>query len=67
MEHFSDASMHMLFLGVTKHLMAHVDRFFWEKMKFRSFCGIMSKHIKFSKDISLKWCPITDFAEAESI
>jgi hypothetical protein len=27
-EQFSDAPMHMLFLGVTKHLMAHVDRLF---------------------------------------
>jgi hypothetical protein len=27
----------------------------------------MSKHIKFSKDISLDWCPIADFADAESI
>jgi hypothetical protein len=24
-EHFSDAPMHMLFLGVTKHLIVHVD------------------------------------------
>ncbi len=36
-------------------------------MSFRTFCGIISKHIKFSKDISLKWCPIAGFAEAESI
>ena len=31
MEQFSDAPMHMLFLGVTKHLMAHVDRLFGKK------------------------------------
>jgi hypothetical protein len=31
MEQFSDAPVHMLFLGVTKHLMAHVDRLFGEK------------------------------------
>ncbi len=31
MEQFSDAPMHMLFLGVTKHLMAHVDRLFGNK------------------------------------
>jgi hypothetical protein len=31
MEHFSDAPMHMLFLGVTKHLMAHVDHLFGNK------------------------------------
>jgi hypothetical protein len=31
MEQFSDAPMHMLFLGVTKHLMAHVDHLFGKK------------------------------------
>jgi hypothetical protein len=31
MEQFSDAPMHMLFLGVTKHLMAHVDHLFGNK------------------------------------
>ncbi len=53
MEHFSDALMHMLFLGVTTHLMAHVDRLLGEKLKFQNFCRIISKRIKFSKDISL--------------
>ncbi len=68
MKQFLDAPMHMLFLGVTKHLMAHVDHLFGNKnLNFRIFCGIISKHIKFSKDISLKWCPIAGFAEAESI
>jgi hypothetical protein len=36
-------------------------------MNFQTFCRIISKHIKFSKDISLEWCSMTDFAEAESI
>jgi hypothetical protein len=68
MEQFSDVPMHMLFLGVTKHLIAHVDRLFGNKnLNFQKNCGIISKHIKFSKDISLEWCPIADFAEAESI
>jgi hypothetical protein len=31
MEQFSDAPMHMFFLGVSKHLMAHVDRLFGGK------------------------------------
>jgi hypothetical protein len=67
-EQFSDAPMPMLLLGVTKHLMAHVDRLFGNKnFSFRKFCGIISKHIKLSKDIFLGWCPITGFAEAESI
>ncbi len=34
---------------------------------FWRFCKIISKQIKFSKNISLKWCPIAGFAEAESI
>jgi hypothetical protein len=60
--------MHMLFLGVTKHLMTHVDHLFGNKnLSFQTFFRIISKHIKFSKDISLKWCPIAGFAEAESI
>jgi hypothetical protein len=55
MEHFSEAPMHMLFLGVTKHLMAHVDHLFGNKnLNFRTFCGIILKHFKFSKDISLE-------------
>ncbi len=68
MEQFLDAPMHMLFLGVTTHLMAHDGHLFGEKkLNFQTFCGIISKRIKFSKDISLKWCPIAGFAEAESI
>jgi hypothetical protein len=38
-----------------------------KKISFQTFCEIISKHIKFSKDISLEWCPIVGFAEAESI
>jgi hypothetical protein len=30
-EHFSDALMNMLFLGVAKHLIAHVDHLFGNK------------------------------------
>ncbi len=68
MEQFSDAPMHVLFLGETKHLMAHVDHLFGNKNSiFQKSCWIISKHIKFSKDISLKWCLIADFADAESI
>ena len=48
-EQFLDAPMHMLFLGVTEHLMAHVDRLFGNKnLNFRNFFGIISNHIKFS-------------------
>jgi hypothetical protein len=67
-EQISDAPVNMLFLGVTKHLMAHVDPLCGNKnSNFKKNCRIISKHIKFSKDISLKWCPIADFADAESI
>jgi hypothetical protein len=31
------------------------------------FCRIISEHIKFGKDISLVWCPIANFADADSI
>jgi hypothetical protein len=58
----------MLFLGVTKHSMAHNDHLFGnQNLSFQTFCGIISKHIEFSKDISLERCPIAGFAEAESI
>jgi hypothetical protein len=43
MEQYSDAPMHMLFLGVTKHLMAHVDHLFGKKIKF---LNILRNHIK---------------------
>jgi hypothetical protein len=67
-EHFSDAPMHMLFLEVTKHLIAHVDCLFGNRnLNYQQFCRIILKHVKFGKDISLDWCPITDFADADSI
>jgi hypothetical protein len=60
--------MNIIFLGVTKHLMACVDRLFGNKnLNFCTFCRIISKHIEFGKDISLDCCPIAGFAEAESI
>jgi hypothetical protein len=36
-------------------------------MNYQTFCRIISEHIKFVKDISLDWCPIADFADADSI
>jgi hypothetical protein len=67
-EHFSDALMHMLFLGVTKHLIAHVDHLFGNKiLNYQIFCTIILKHIKIGKEISLDWCPIADFADTDSI
>ena len=38
-----------------------------QNSNYRTFCRIISEHIKFSKDISLDWCPIADFADADSI
>jgi hypothetical protein len=67
-EHFPDAPMHMIFLGVTKHLLVHVVRLFGNKnANYRKFSGIISEHIKFGKDMSIDWCPIAEFSENESI
>ncbi len=67
-EHFSDALMQIPFWGVTKHLIVHVDRVFGNKTSnYWTFCRIISEHIKIGKDISLDWCPIADFADADSI
>jgi hypothetical protein len=67
-EHFSDAPMHMLFLGVTKYLIAHVDCLFGSNnLNYQQFCRIILEHIKFGKDISLDWCHIANFADADSI
>ncbi len=41
-EQFSDAPMHMLFLGVTKHLMAHDDHLFGGK---NELSNILQNHI----------------------
>jgi hypothetical protein len=58
----------MVFLGVTKHLIVHVDCLFGNKhSNYRIFCRIISEHIKFGKDIFLDWYPIADFADADSI
>jgi hypothetical protein len=43
MEHFSDAPIHMLFLGVTKHSMAHVDCLYGKKIEF---LNILRNHVK---------------------
>ncbi len=65
-KHFADAPMHMLFLGVTKHLLVHVERLFGNKdSTFQIFSGIISKHIKFGRNISIDWCPIVDFADGD--
>jgi hypothetical protein len=50
MEQFSDAPMHMLFLGVTKHLMAHVDRLFGGK-KFE-FLNIFAKSYQSTSNLA---------------
>ncbi len=55
------------FLGGNKAFNGSCWLFIWKKMSFWVFCGITSKHIKFSKDISTEWCPIAGFAEANSI
>ncbi len=56
------------FLGGNKAFNGSCWSFIWEKnSNFRTFFGIISKHFEFSKDVFLKWCPITGFAKAESI
>jgi len=60
--------MHMLFLGVTKYLIAHIDRLFGNKnLNHQKICRIISEHIKYGKDVSLDWFPIADFVDADSI
>jgi hypothetical protein len=60
--------MHVLFGGVTKHLIAHVDCLFGnKKSNYQQFSRILSEHIKFCKDISLDWCFIAYFADPDSI
>ncbi len=67
-ELFSDAPMHILFLGVTKHLIVHVDCLFGNKnSNYWQFFRNISEHTKFGKDISLDWCPIADVADADSV
>jgi hypothetical protein len=34
---------------------------------YGQFCRITSEHINFGKNISLVWCPIADFVDADSI
>ncbi len=38
----------------------------FDRFPYWQFCRIISEHIKFGKDISLDWCPIADFADADS-
>ena len=52
-EQFTDAPMHMLFLGVTKHLLVHVVHLFGNKnTNYQTFCGVISEHIKYGKSLS---------------
>jgi hypothetical protein len=38
-----------------------------KNLNYQKICRILSEHIKSGKDISLDWCPIADFADADSI
>lgn len=67
-ESFPDAPMHMLFLGITKHLLGNVDRLFnKKKIHYREFCTIISAHQKCGNKLSIDWCNISQFSDKEAI
>jgi hypothetical protein len=67
-ENFPDAPMHMLFLGITKHLLGNVDWLFTKKKKlYKQFCTTLSTHLTCGKDLSLDWCNLLQFSDKDAI
>ena len=68
MEHFPDAPMHMLFLGITKHLLGNVQRLFDnKKVHYKEFSTIISKHLEYGSKLSIDWCNMSQFSDKEGI
>jgi hypothetical protein len=67
-KHFPDAPMHMLFLGITKHLLGNVDWLFAKKKKlYKQFCTTLSTLLTCGKVLSLDWFNLLQFSDKEAI
>ena len=66
-EHFPDAPMHMLFLGITKHLLGNVVRLFDNKKVYKEFSTIISTHLEYGSKLSIDWCNMSQFSDKEGI
>ena len=67
-ENFPDAPMHMLFLGITKHLLANVVRLFDNnKVHYKEFSTIISMHLECGSKLSIDWCHMSQFSDKEGI
>lgn len=67
-ENFPDAPMHMLFLGITKHLLANVVRLFDNsKVHYKEFSKIISMHLECGSKLSIDWCNMSQFSDKEGI
>lgn len=67
-ENFPDAPMHMLFLGVTKHLLVNVERLFDNnKVHYKTFSTIISMHQEYGSKLSIDWCNMYQFSDKEKV
>jgi len=67
-ENFPDAPMHLLFLGITKHILGNVERLFNnKKVQYKKFCTIISAHLECGSKLSLDWCHMSQFSDNEGI
>ena len=65
---FVDTPMHMIFLGVVKHNMGHIERLFHGKKEiFKKFCKMTSTHLDVCSKKSITWCRTMPFHNATSV
>ena len=65
---FVDTPMHMMFLGVVKHNMGHIERLFHGKKQiFANFCRMTSTHLEVCSKQSITWCRTMPFHNAKTV
>jgi len=65
---FVDTPMHMLFLGIMKHMMGNIGRLFHLKKElFANFCGVIFKQLEACNKLSIEWCRGLAFSSNTSL
>lgn len=64
---FVDTPMHMLFLGVQKHMMKHIERIFCKnKELYRKFSLMIQTLLSICAKQSITWCRVLPFSKDDS-
>ena len=62
-----DTPMHLLFLGVMKHMLKGVERLFTDKKMYRHMCENWSSHLSACHSLAVVWCRTFGFSSGETI